>query len=39
MEKIWKHCLIGELKVDPEEYNVYLTESPTNPKANREKMT
>ena len=38
MEKIWSHTFNNELGIDPYERDILLTDSPFNPKANREKM-
>lgn len=39
MEKIWDYTFNSALRVDSSDYNVFLTEAPMNPRANREKMT
>lgn len=39
MEKIWHHALFTELKVQPEEHPIIMTEASLTPKQNREAMT
>ena len=39
MTHVWYHCFESELKVDPSQHNVLVTESFYNHKKNREKMT
>ncbi|XP_063933077.1 actin-like [Zophobas morio] len=38
MELIWDHCFYDQLRTNPEEHPVMLTEAVNNPKNNREKM-
>ena len=38
IEVIWKYIFTNELKVDPVDYNILITETPMNPKENKEKM-
>eukprot|EP01084_Bolivina_argentea_P061301 112029_1 len=39
MEQIWHHLFYNELRVNPDEQNVFLTEPPNNPSPQRQKMT
>jgi len=38
MEIIWHHMLYDELRIAPEDHNIILTDIPSNPPENREKM-
>lgn len=39
MEKVWHHTFYNELKVDPQEHPVMITDSPMNSFENKEKCT
>lgn len=39
MENIWNHAFVSELRVDPQDHPVLLTEASLNPKTDRERKT
>lgn len=38
MQRVWNHAFFTELRVSPEQQPILISESPLNPKGNREKM-
>ncbi|XP_066278940.1 uncharacterized protein [Branchiostoma lanceolatum] len=38
MEKIWEHALVNQLRVEPENHPLFLTEAAMNPHRHRERM-
>ncbi|MFX1480706.1 MAG: actin, cytoplasmic 2 [Promethearchaeota archaeon] len=39
MERIWHYTFYTDLRIDPSEFPILMTEAPLNPRSNREKMT
>ena len=39
MEKIWHHCFYNDLRVDPRDHPIMMTEPALNPRACRERLT
>jgi actin beta/gamma 1 len=39
MERLWHYTFYTDLRIDPSEFPILLTEAPLNPRLNREKMT
>lgn len=37
MQKLWKHTFFDELRVDPSQHSLFITEATLNPRENREK--
>ena len=39
MENIWRHVFVNELKINPKEHPILITEPPLNPHRNQETTT
>ena len=39
MERVWHYCFSNELKVQPEDHPIIITEASLTPKQNRETLT